>query len=225
MDEAKELTRLAKENGGDLVKAQLFDSMKLYGKHTPSELSFDQAKMLFDYGNEVGIEVFFSVFDVERVKWCEEIGVKRYKVACASHEEIRWNIDSQELVLPDFIRAVQNTGKEVIVSSPGGGVFRISDNQKSLFCVSHYPTHIDEIHFDDGMFEDENGGEYEKSYDGFSDHTIGLDVAKIALARGAQIIEKHFCINHKTGIDAKWSMNIHELKELKRWANVCEGIL
>ena len=32
------------------------------------------------------------------------------------------------------------------------------------------------------------------NFDGYSDHTIGIDTALLAIARGAKIIEKHFTL-------------------------------
>ena len=202
MELAKKLIVLAKDNGADLVKFQLYDHHLLYKDHPEIKdvaLSFDQAKMLFDYGNAVGIEVFFSVFDVERVNWCEQIGVKRYKIA---------NNMSGE----NTIRAIAATGKPVISSR----VLLLNDfvEYKQLYCISEYPTPLSKLRFDFG-----NG------CIGFSDHTIGLDAAKIALARGASIIEKHFCLTHDMGIDAAWSMMPDELRELVRWETVCQEVL
>lgn len=193
------LIREAKENGGDLCKFQLYNHNKLYhDSNIPNcELSFDQAKMLFDYGKEIGIEVFFSVFDTEKVEWCEKIGVKRYKIAYSQKDNV------------ELIRAVQDTGKQLIVSSD-----LLAENTLRLYCVPEYPASVSFKNID-----------YPFDYHGFSDHTIGLTAAKIALARGANIIEKHFCYNHQTGIDAPWSMTSSELKELKEWENICKMIM
>ncbi len=63
-------------------------------------------------------------------------------------------------------------------------------------------------------------------FDGFSDHTIGLDCAKIALARGAEIIEKHFTLDKSMyGPDHCLSMTPDELKELVRWEGICKECL
>lgn len=194
MQLAKDLIFLAKKNGADLAKFQLFDSSKLPFK-TDCELTFEQAKALFEYGNEVGIEVFFSVFDVERVKWCEQIGVSRYKVAYSQRNNSE---------LRDALQ-----GKDVIVSSNYGW-----KNAKYLYCVPHYPAELKDLHLSFLNWRD--------FFDGFSDHTIGLDAAKIALSLGAEIIEKHFAIDHKTGIDAPWSMTPDELAELVRFSKVVE---
>lgn len=207
MDLAKELIELAKFGGADLVKFQLYDHKVLYKDHpeVPQvDLTFNQAQLLFDYGKEVGIEVFFSVFDVERVEWCEKMGVKRYKVAFSQ----RYNMD--------IIQAIVATEKPYMISSQYWGDSSQIASPDRLYCVPKYPTLLSDLKF---------GMEHFVMFDGFSDHTIGIDAAKIALARGAQIIEKHFAIDHKTGIDAEWSMNLDELKELRKWAEVCKEAL
>jgi sialic acid synthase SpsE len=185
----------ANDAGADLVKFQLFDSQKLYGKKIEAELSFEQALHLFNFGKRLGImgvEVFFSVFDLERVNWCEQIGVKRYKLSYA-------NRDNKEL-----LEATHRTGKPCIVSG------------RDLYCVPHYPTGIGELHFNDVDFN---------KYEGFSDHTEGIEAAQIALVKGAKIIEKHFCVNHQLGVDAGWSMDCDELRKLALFADNLEECL
>jgi len=198
---AKRLILLAKDNGADLVKFQLYDSEKLYSEKQESELSYEDAKVLFDYGKKIGIEVFFSVFDVERVKWCEKIGVKRYKIAYSQ----RFN--------RELINSIYNTGKEVIISNNGDVIISNHSLTRLLYCIPSYPASPDDYHL-----------KHYKLYSGISDHTIGLDCAKTALSKGAQIIEKHFSIDHETGVDAEWSMTPSELKELKRFEEVCSKI-
>ena len=194
---AKWLIKLAQINGADLAKFQLYDSKKLYDKYQDTELNKDQAFELFNYGKEVGIEVFFSVFDTKRVKWCEEIGVERYKVPYRMRDK-------------GTLTAIGRTGKRVIASGDWDWIPDMAWNL--LYCVSEYPTKtVDFRAIDFDVF------------DGFSDHTIGLDIAKIAIARGAKIIEKHFAINHKDGVDAEWSMTPGELRELRRFYEYCSN--
>lgn len=210
MNLAKELIFLSKKGGADLAKFQLFDYEKLYPQHNipKVELTFKEAKELFDYGASIKQEVFFSVFDVERVKWCEEIGVKRYKISS--------NMNDKKV-----LDAILKTGKPTIVSN---GIYRLVPNcEYQLFCVCEYPAK--KIDFDSLVCFCDEWGCPNEHYDGFSDHFVGLDVSKIALARGAKAIEKHFCINHSTGIDAEWSMDFEELVELKRWYDLCKEVL
>ncbi len=185
---AKILMGFAKLYGADFVKFQLYDHRKIYGDngHIPNvELSFEQAKGLFEYGKAIGIEVFFSVFDIDRVNWCKEIGVDIYKIAFSQR-------NNKELIqsIPE--------GKDIIVSSD------IPTGYITLFCTGEYPSTYVEVPY--------------SSFSGLSDHSIGLDVAKKAIESGAGIIEKHFALNHETGVDAKWSMTPKELKELVRYA-------
>ncbi len=209
MNIAREMIKVAKDCGCEVIKFQLYDAEDDKGKPhyewvKKAELSFDQAKMLFDYGKEVGIEVFFSVFGVKYVDWCETIGVKRYKIAC----------DIRDIKL---MRRISHTEKPLIISTIGCECLEYhGKNQVSwLSCIPEYPAIA--IGF----------SRVKWWVFGFSDHTIGLDAAKIALARGAKIIEKHFILDreHSLSPEKDWSMNPEELKELKRWESVCHQVL
>jgi len=216
---ARRLIFEAKRNGADLAKFQLYDSKKIYGEYQKSELSKEQAFMLFNYGKEAGIEVFFSVFDVGRVRWCEEMGVKRYKIASRSNTDF------------DLIDAIIATNKPIIISvsstpmidanHPTVRWFNKDPNLRlppidHLYCIPHYPTALDELHFRINSFA---------VYSGFSDHTLNLTASKVAISRGAKIIERHFCINKQTGVDAPWSMTPSELRELREFYDVAQEAL
>lgn len=56
---------------------------------------------------------------------------------------------------------------------------------------------------------------------GWSDHAVGIDVAKIAIAQGCQYVEKHFHLPGR-GRNQPHNMDPQELRELRRWAEVCE---
>lgn len=205
---AYKLIKEAKENNADLVKLQLYSTKNL--QRTPetlvalrkSELSKNLATDLFNYGNDIGVEVFFSVFFPEAVEWCESMGVKRYKLAARQDINDKTSVLVQETKKPVIVSVAPNYNREKGWANP-------FYNIDVLYCLSKYPTPLESLRFNniDFIFE----------YQGFSDHTIGLDAAKIAIARGASIIEKHFAIDHKTGVDSAWSMTPSELKELKNW--------
>ena len=78
-----------------------------------------------------------------------------------------------------------------------------------LYCISKYPTELSDLNFKDIDFS---------KYDGFSDHTVGIAAAQIALARGAKIIEKHFTLDKNMyGPDHIGSMTPHELSDLTKF--------
>ncbi len=202
MELARQLIDSAQTNGADLVKFQLYDSQKLYGEYQYTELKKDQAFSLFDYGKTNGIKVFFSVFDTDRVKWCIEMGCKYYKIAHS-----------------------QRTNHDVINAIPRGAIMFISTDSvefegiiqpqdKIFYCIPRYPAEFKSINWDFPGLVLFAG---KRCFEGFSDHTIGLDAARVALTKGVEIIEKHFAIDHNTGVDAEWSMTPSELKELKRF--------
>ncbi len=216
--EARQMIAVAKDCGCAMIKFQLFDAEDDRNKPhyqwvKDHELTFEQAKMLFDYGASIGMEVFFSVFGVQYVEWCERIGVKRYKLACGY-------VHREEHV--EVWQAIYKTKKSVIVSfsrSPDGEVPSGIDF-KGLYCVPEYPTPFNHITMPN--FAETTGW----LWDGFSDHTINCDAAKIALARGAQIIECHFILDRNIpSPDAPWSKLPEEIKELVRWEKICQAML
>lgn len=131
--EAKLLILKAKQCGAYLAKFQLFDAMKLYGHLSPFELSRKDAEALFNYGQGADIEVFFSVFDTERVRWCEEMGVKRYKIAYRSRNDT------------ELIEAVGKTGKPFVVSSDTLTIY------STLYFIRWQKVDINQIDF--SLFE------------------------------------------------------------------------
>lgn len=226
MSLAKLLIREAKDNGADLVKFQLYDHNELYSDNPniPNvELSHQDAIDLFFYGRGIGVEVFFSVFDKLRVQWCEQMGVKRYKIA-------------KDCKPTDVLDAIMVSGKPCYISfrfqdlvdtkSPAWAYIGYIQNYKSgkwkaLFCPDGYPQQIDTKNLFINL-----------KFNGISDHTLGLDFAKSALELSQKhpqypcdIIEKHFAIDHETGIDARWSMTPSELRELRRFSEIVKKSL
>ena len=78
-----------------------------------------------------------------------------------------------------------------------------------LHCVSDYPTEKKYLN----LRVIETMQNNLKLTCGFSDHTIGLDAAPIAVSKNSKIIEKHFTLNNKLkGPDHKCSLNPKQLK-------------
>lgn len=184
---AVEMIHAAKENGADVVKFQLYNARKLfpvdnnpwYEYNCKTELSRGQVGMLAEESRKAGIEFMASVFDLSRVEWLEELGVRRHKVASRS---IYDNQLIERLIL---------TGKPLLVSlgmwnKDGFPEIRTSANVDFLYCVSKYPTLLEDVKLGRVDFT---------KYSGFSDHTIGIAASVAALARGARIIEKHFTLD------------------------------
>ena len=88
---AKYLIWKAKDCGAEIVKFQLYDIDKIKKPHESnyqdlkdSQLTKEQITELAAECKVADIEFFASAFDVERLGWLEEIGVKRHKIASRS---------------------------------------------------------------------------------------------------------------------------------------------
>ena len=220
----KQLIKDSKEAGVDLVKFQMWRVEDLYTEEqmrklkekgvyaeTPvirelrkHELNLEKARTLKEYADSLGIEWFASVFFPEAVAFCEETGVKRYKIA--SRTAALMDKDSMEV-----LKAVAKTGKPVIVSLGMEGAdlnlfFRLFPNRAEyLYCIAKYPPSDEEVFLT----------RLTKSiYSGFSDHTLGITASIAAVALGARIIEKHVKLPESQGPDAPFSITVSELKEL-----------
>ena len=147
-----------------------------------------------------------SVFDLERFKWMESLGVSRHKVASRV---------VQDRKLCEHILA---TGLETFISLgfwDGQGVPYQGSNARYLYCVPKYPCPYEDICLPQGFAD--------SIYEGFSDHTIGIEAALVAVGRGARIIEKHFTLNKGlSGPDHICSATPDELGELVRLARLME---
>jgi sialic acid synthase SpsE len=192
---AIDLIGKARDNGASLAKFQLYDSVVAYGSKQESELTLGQAEMLVKAGERYGIPVFFSVFDIERLGWCIDMRLEYFKIAYSQ----RNNLKLIEQIPEDAMCFISCKGSNDY-ESPACVI-------NKLFCISKYPADPEMFTFPD--FIDD--------FHGYSDHTVGLDCAKLAIARGAYWIEKHFSIDNATGVDAQWSMTPDDLKELVRW--------
>jgi len=223
---AHEMILRAKDVGSDLWKTQLYDPEKLFpdrriiaqGKNWFDEvmktrLNKEQVFQLAEWCQESQIEFFASCFDLERLGWLEEVRVKKHKVA------------SREIQDRPLIEAIIATGKPIIASlgwwdieSKGVPPLFCDADVYYLYCISKYPTPLEELHL--------ARIDFEHDYQGFSDHTIGIEAPMIAMARGAKIIEKHFTLDKNLpGPDQICSIKPNELKRLVKFARKVEEIL
>lgn len=231
MNRAKEIIRAAKEAGADCVKIQTYtpDTMtidcdgkdfnidegawngenlyQLYSKaYTPwewhSELMFEAQK--------IGIDFFSTPFDKTAVDFLESIGVSFYKIA------------SFELVDLPLIKYVASKKKPVILSTGMATLSEIDEAVRAiretgnndialLRCASAYPAITDQMN----LATMKNMGEVFNVPVGLSDHSMGSVGAVTAVALGAKIIEKHFCISREIeNPDSSFSMEPDEFKQM-----------
>ena len=208
----KKLIKLAKYAGADYVKFQMWRASDLYRKtnrYWPaikrSEFTPKIAKKFKEYGDEVGIDCIWSVFYPEAVDVLEDINVKIYKVASITSA-------LKHRFATETLERLSETKKPIIISMGLGGSKKkieslLHENKKYfLYCISKYPTRLNEISFTEM-----------NKFDGFSDHTEGI-LAPIIFAlqnkntREPKFLEKHISIKESTGPDKPFSLDTDELK-------------
>jgi N-acetylneuraminate synthase/N,N'-diacetyllegionaminate synthase len=182
----RELIRQAKRNGAAVAKVQLYDAEKLLGPDWKYlELSREDTALTKEWCDEEEIEFMASVFDLERLGWLEELGVKRHKIAS------RTVTTNQELC-----KAILATGKETIVSlgnwTQAEKPFGKSDRIKYLYCKARYPAFYSDLTDFPQDFP-------AMGLAGYSDHTIGIEAPLLSIARGANIVEKHMTLDKTRG--------------------------
>ena len=221
MRHAKLLIEEAKSCGADIVKFQAYNADKIkkpwesrYFELKLSEHTFEEFKEIKEYCDKIDIEFMASAFDLERLQWLREIKVKRFKIDSRSVNDIE--------LLRDIAEKREAT-QEVIASIPYGDYSKATALQKylpyskRLYCIPEYPAPSGGFKFDSSFFP--------QRYDGISDHTIGLEVAMIALTKGANIIEKHFTLDKGLpGPDQICSITTDELAQLVSFARKLEEI-
>jgi N,N'-diacetyllegionaminate synthase len=224
MNLAKEMIHASKENGADFVKFQTWSvdrlkpgpwdedgRLEIYKK---AELTKDQHIELYEYSNTVDIEFFSSVFSVDDAELLSEIQTKYVKIA------------SFESRNPTLLSYCDSRFDKIFVSTGTSSVSEIEEHMNYLptsdivllHCISSYPlepknTNLPRI----DMLRDveENVG--------YSDHTFGIEGAKISLEYNPCVIEKHFTIDQSLpGRDNKFAILPHQLKELSDYIKMRE---
>ena len=174
--------------------------------HTPWE--WHQA--IFDRAREKGIVCFSTPFDETAVDFLEKLNNPIYKIA------------SFEVNHVPLLKYIAQTGKPVIMSTGASDLPEIEEAVNTLRdngctdltlmkCTSAYPAKPDAANL-------QTIPRMKQLFDckvGLSDHTMGIGVAIAAVALGADVIEKHFCLNRSAGgVDSAFSLEPQEMKML-----------
>ncbi len=227
---AKEMIKVAHEAGADFVKFQTFQTNKLVTKdalkadyqiETDSE-SDNQFEMLsaleltpndhfelIKHCKETGIGFLSTAFDLESLEFLNRNDVNLIK------------IPSGEITNLPYLRRVGQFGRDVVLSTGmstleevGQALQAIESQGLSrekitvLHCTSAYPTPFPDVNLK-AMISIRD--EYNIKV-GYSDHTLGIEVAIAAVALGATVLEKHFTLDRSLiGPDHKASLTPDEL--------------
>lgn len=234
LDRAKEGIRKAAQAGADAIKFQTYTADELVVKGTPkfwdAESKVDEGldqyqayKALegFKYEwypelikccEENSIEFLSTPFSFEAADYLNEIGMKAFKVA------------SSDMSCIPYLKHIARYKKPIILSTGAASMDEIVESVKAiegegndqiiiLHCTLCYPTQ-------DGDANYNLISTIKKRFPwypiGISDHTLGVFPTTIAMAIGAEVVEKHYTVDKTLDKSADhWlSVDPSELKEL-----------
>lgn len=213
----KQLIDAAADAGASGVKFQTYTTELRFSPENPfydtfqeMELSIAEEKELWDYAHVIDDFLVFSTpFDPDSASLCKELGADALKIASfeTTNKELVRSVADQGL--PVIASTGQNRANEVqeLVEILNAG----SPQYMLLHCISSYPmeekdANLSVIYTLRERFECPVG---------FSDHSLGHDVAGYAVAAGACLIEKHFTIDKELeGPDHEMSVTPDGMAEL-----------
>lgn len=230
---AKQLIAVAADSGADYVKFQTFKADKLVTKtagkadyqisntkgnnsqyemlkklEMPEQWHYD----LINYANSLGIKFLSTGFDQESIDFLDKLNMPLFKVP------------SGEITNKLYLAHIAKTGKPVILST---GMADLQDIKAAieiltakniskdmitvLHCNTEYPTPMSDVNL---IAMNTIQKELNVKV-GYSDHTLGIEVAIAAVALGAIVIEKHFTLDRSMpGPDHLASLEPAELKAM-----------
>jgi len=201
----EELIRQSAIGGADYAKFQLYSSQRVFGDDSrkKNEFSFDQVKKLNEICDFYQIKFMASIFDEERLEWCEDLKVDAYKIASRT-------LVKEKVLCDKIIKKGKTTFASLGFWNDEGLPFS-NDTVKYFNCISKYPTSCLDL---------QNMRPYNENIIGYSDHTYGIGMCLYQIALGANIIEKHFTLEKSLdGNDHIGAMDLNELIKLKENGN------
>lgn len=192
------------------IKEGLWEGYTLYDLYSEASMPWEWQSIIKEKCDQIGIDFLSTPFDQSSVDFLENLGVEFYKVA------------SFELVDIPLIEYIASKGKPMILSTGMGSLEEIEDavnackaqgnNQIILLkCTSEYPASYEDMNLETIM-------DLKNRFDvtiGLSDHSMGSLAPVVAVTLGAQVIEKHFCVDRavKTA-DSSFSMMPEEFRQM-----------
>lgn len=231
IERAKEIIWAAKQAGADCIKIQTYtpdtltidchneffqvkngtwEGENLYSLYGKAFTPWEWQKELKEEADKAGIDFLSTPFDKTSVDFLEDIGLEFYKIA------------SFEMIDLPLLEYVASKGKPIIMSTGMASLEEIREAIEAikgqgnrqlaiLKCSSAYPADPADMNL-------KTICDMKKRFGipvGLSDHSMGSFSAMIAVALGASVIEKHFCLSREIdNPDASFSMTPDEFARM-----------
>lgn len=224
---AKELIEKAAQCGCDAIKFQTYITEQRVPRNNPifdvlkkGEFGFNQYQELFKLASKSGILFFSTTFDEESTTLLINLGVSAVKIA--SFDIV--NLKLLKHVAEKRIPMIVSTGMANLSEVKGAVeiIKQFNTPFSLLHCISAYPTKSKDANL--RVIQS-----LQREFDcpvGYSDHTLGIQIPILAVAAGANILEKHFTLDkNMEGPDHKLSADPQELREMVNQIHNVEKIL
>jgi N,N'-diacetyllegionaminate synthase len=221
----------AKASGADAVKFQTFRADRLAARSAPKalyqecttvtaesqfamlerlELDADAHRRLIEHCRKIGIQFLSSPFDAESADLLDSMDMPIYKVPSGEITNLPFLVHLAGKKKPMILSTGMSTLEEVeeaVRTIKSAGVTELT----LLHCVTEYPAPYAEINLRAMQT-------LKSAFDlpvGYSDHTLGIEIAIAAVAMGAVVIEKHFTVDRSLpGPDHAASLEPAELRQM-----------
>lgn len=229
--EAKKLIQAAAEAGVDCVKFQTFrpdlyassDQKERLTRLRQFELAKDDWRQLRELSDRIGVLFFSTPFDLLSAAYLNQI------------QDV-FKISSGDNSFWPLIQKVASFGKPTLISTGMTDIEHLRQivtfwKKNStiellalLHCVASYPTPPEQA---DLAVIRTLVKEFPGITVGYSDHTLGIDAAPLAVAAGARVVEKHFTLdkNRSDFRDHQISATPFEMRSLVSKIRDCEKML
>jgi len=224
MEIAKKMIDVSKDAGVDYVKVQYYNANNCSDTDPEKEwfgkvqLDMEKLKLLYDYSCEKKIKFLCTPWDADKARDLFSLGIKDMKIA------------SFHITDNKMLEIVNEKADKVFLSTGMSNVGEIGQavgimNKAELYllhCVSEYPLPEEHVNLKAMDYLKQKFG----CKIGYSDHTLGILAPLTAVARGADVIEKHITLSKTSfGTDHILSADPAELKLLVEYTRRIKKIL
>lgn len=203
------------------IEGTIWEGRTLHDLYEEAQTPWDWYPKLKELADRLGVLLFSTPFDQSAVDYLEQMNAPIHKIA------------SFELVDLPLIKKVAATGKPVIMSTGMASKREIQEAVDTfkqaggkelvlLKCTSAYPAPVEETNLKTIPYL----AKHFNVVSGLSDHTLGTTIPCAAVALGAKVIEKHFCLDRSTpGPDSAFSLEPKEFAEMVQSVRTVEKAL
>lgn len=191
-------------------KQNIGQEMSQYEMLKKLELPFGSFLELKKYAEKQGIGFLSSPFDIESIRYLNEIDVDLFKIPSGEITNVPYLEEiatyKKKIILSTGMSSLEEIGFALNILRENG-----ANDISVLHCNTEYPTPFEDVNLK-AMITIRDVFDVEV---GYSDHTVGIEIPIAAVAMGAKIIEKHFTIDkNMEGPDHKASLEPLELKNM-----------